>query len=121
MGDQMYQWAQGSFEAVTPEGRFHIDGFVYKGLGLERIADIDGDDWDITHIASGYRVGSIKGLDFNETMKLAAFVADLTDWTAFGAPDQTPDPLLLTKLLMVSDLMGGALIVTGLDDEQSVH
>lgn len=116
----MFQWAQGSFEAVTPEGRFHIHGLVYKGLGLERVADFDGDtfleDWDVTHIATGHRLGTITGLDQEEALKLAALIVDLTDWRV-GSEDEllAADPQLMIKLAMLFDLSGGAFIPRGID------
>lgn len=116
----MFQWAQGSFDAVTPEGRFHIDGLVYKGLGLERVADFDGDilfeDWDVTHIATGRRVGTIAGLNEEEALKLASVIAGLTDWRA-GSVEALldADPQLVIKLAMLSDLTGGEFILRGID------
>ena len=111
----MYQWKPGHFEAVTPEGRFGVDGLIYRGLGLEPIADDEGgvwyDDWDVIDIASGQRLGTIVGLDRDEALKLAAMVADLTDWTAFDGPTALdPSPALLSNLTMMSELSGGSLV-----------
>ena len=116
----MFQWAQGSFDTVTAEGRFRIDGLVYKGLGLERVADFDGDtffeDWDVTHIASGHRLGTIAGLDEEEALKLASLIADLADWRADGPEELLKaDPQLMIKLAMLSDLTGGTFIPRGID------
>lgn len=74
------------------------------------------DDWDLTHLANGYRIGTITGLDEGEAFKLATMVADLTDWNAIANPDQIAEiaPDLMARLLLLSDLAGGAFVVTGL-------
>ena len=116
----MHHWKQTKFEAATPEGRLGVRGLVYRGLGLECITDDAGgvwyDDWDITHVASGVRIGTIIGLDEEEAFKLATVIADVTDWTSgslLSCPDH--DNALATRLLMLSDLAGGAFVVAGLD------
>lgn len=116
----MHQWKPGHFEAAMPYGRIDIHGLVYRGLGLECVSDDGGgvwfDDWDLTHLASGYRIGTITGLDEGEAFKLATMVADLADWNAIAHPDQVAEiaPDLMARLLMLSDLAGGAFVVTGL-------
>jgi len=119
-GDQMHQWKQAQFEAATPEGRLGVRGLVYRGLGLECITDDAGgvwyDDWDVTHIASGTRIGTIIGLDEEEAFKLATVIADVTDWTSGRLLSGLGrDSELATRLLMLADLAGGAFVVAGLD------
>ena len=115
----MHQWKPGHFEAAMPYGRIGIDGLTYKGLGIECICDDGGgiwfDDWDVTHLASGRRIGTISGLDEAEAFKLATLIADLTDWGTLASPDNVADgaPDLLIRLLILSDLAGGAFVVTG--------
>ena len=116
----MHHWKQAQFEAATPEGRIGVRGLVYRGLGLECITDDAGgvwyDDWDVTHIASGYRIGTIIGLDEGEAFKLASVIADVTDWTSHTIQSGLGrDGALATRLLMLADLAGGAFVVTGLD------
>jgi hypothetical protein len=108
----VYQWKPGHFEAVTPEGRFGVDGLIYRGLGLEPITDDEGgvwyDDWDVIDIASGQCLGTIMGLDRDEALKLAAVVADLMDESGFDG--QYPSPAVLSNLTMLSDLSGGSFM-----------
>lgn len=112
----MYQWKPGHFEAVTPEGRFGVDGLIYRGLGVEPIADDEGgvwyDDWDVIDISSGQRLGTIVSLDRDEALKLAAMVADLTDWTEFDGPAalESASPAVLSNLAMLSELSGGSFV-----------
>lgn len=116
----MHQWKQAHFEAATSQGRFGVNGLVYRGLGLECVTDDSGgvwfDEWDVTHLASGCRIGTITGLDEAEAFKLATMLADLATWADFevptGACDVAPD--LLARLLVLSDLSGGSFVVTGL-------
>lgn len=80
------------------------------------MAAATGDDWDMTHLSSGRRIGTISGLDEAEAFKLATLIEDLTDWGALASPYNFADvgPDLLTRLLMLSDLAGGAFLVTGI-------
>ena len=116
----MHQWKPAHFEAAMPYGRIDIDGLTYRGLGLECVPDDGGgvwfDDWDLTHLASGRRIGTITGLDEGEAFKLATLIADLTDWRAIESPEQVAEmaPDLVVRLLVLSDLAGGAFVVTGL-------
>lgn len=81
----MYNWLKASFETSTPMGPLGVDGFIYRGLGIELVIDDaeDGwsEDWDVTHLASGRHLGTITGLDAAEAFKVAAMLADLADWT----------------------------------------
>jgi len=116
----MQQWKPGHFEVAMPYGRIDIDGLTYRGLGLECVPDDGGgvwfDDWDLTHLASGRRIGTITGLDEGEAFKLATLIADVTDWSAVVSPEQVAElaPDLMVRLLMLSDLAGGAFVITGL-------
>lgn len=113
MGAQMFNWKPGQFDVVSAQGHFGVVGFVFKGLGVEPIADDDCPDWsvewDITHLASGYRVGTIVGLDKSEVFKLAGAIADLADWSGFGGPDEVffMEPELHSKLSAISKKLGG--------------
>lgn len=94
-------------------------GLAYRGIGLEMVSDDQAgawfDDWDVTHIGSGRRIGTITGLDEAEALKLATVIAELTDWSVHDDPEniikEAPD--LMTKLLVLADLAGGSLIVRG--------
>jgi hypothetical protein len=116
--DQMHQWKLGHFEAAVPHGRVGVDGLVYRGLGLECVWDDCGgawyDSWDVTHIASGCRIGTISDLDEDEAFKLATMIADIADWTSVGGKAEAMDlaPELLAKLVVLSDLSGSSFAVT---------
>jgi hypothetical protein len=113
----MHQWKPGSYLTVNAEGGRYCSGLVYRGIGIEPVADDDSGawytDWDVTHLASGALIGSIVGLDEAEAFKLATMMADATDWAAIGDLDELAlgTPKLTSKLLRLADLFGGSLAV----------
>lgn len=95
-----------SRHAIWPHG---IDGRVYTGLCIECIADDGGgiwfDDWDVTHLASGLRIGTISGLDEARPTSWQPCFADLTEWNVIASPDQVSELAadLMNRLLILSD------------------
>jgi hypothetical protein len=116
----MHQWKPGSYPSISVEGLPQQSaGLVYRGIGIEPVADTDSGvwytDWEVTHLASGRLIGSIVGLDEAEALKLATMLADAADWTAIHDLDELARGTLelKSKLLLLSGLFNGSLAVCG--------
>jgi hypothetical protein len=75
---------------------------------------------DISSALSASRLACISAI--TSVAKLATVIADLTDWGALASPDSVADgaPDLLTRLLILSDMAGGAFLVTGIAKGRAV-
>ncbi len=111
----MDHWKETQYRTATRAGYLPVRGFVYRGIGIEPVADEDGGvwhtDWDVTHLTSGALIGTIVGLDQEEATKLATMLAEVADWDAVDDADEFSiiSPSLANHLSMLADLFGGAL------------
>lgn len=64
------------FHIATPEGPELVDGFVWKFVGIHSVAP---DQWSVTHIPSGHRVGAIQA-SFGTAKLLLVELASRADW-----------------------------------------
>jgi hypothetical protein len=109
----MFHWKETQYRTATPAGYLPVRGFVYRGIGIEPVADEDGGvwhtDWDVTHIASGSLIGTIVGLDQDEAIKFATMLAEVADWDTLAEANGLAIvlPSLGSHLSVLADLFGG--------------
>ena len=81
-------WRKAKFHIATLTGTGEIDGFVYRGLGLDKRGE-----WVLSHLNTGLKIARL-GNRKPQAMKAATEIAEAGDWE-FCGPDgiknQFPD------------------------------
>lgn len=77
------EWAPKPFDIVVGAGIQVVEGYVWRGLGLDEHAS---EIWTLTHLNSGHRIAILLG-DLERVQPVASKIAAAFDWTFVGLDD----------------------------------
>ena len=78
----MAEWTEGQYDIVFHDGFRTVTGLVSGPFGIRHDGERDPAGWVVTHIGTGYAVGSWQLFWHVESAKeFAARIEPLTDWS----------------------------------------
>ena len=82
----MSEWLEDAFDITTEDGKQSVTGFISRGVGLYCPDAMAPDDWIITHLASGMRIGRICA-ERDRLFVIATALATAVNWESFETAD----------------------------------
>jgi hypothetical protein len=79
-------WEPAKFSIFTDEGPEEVEGYAYRGVGLDRRKewrDTAGVAWCMTHLKTGFAIAALRD-DADDIFEIAARIAESDDWQAIG-------------------------------------
>lgn len=104
-------------EPVTFNGMRHE-----RGLGIVRRTDRGPDEWLMVHLATGFGVVALTGVNLLEAMVIATELAEAGDWTFQSLSGwQNQDPQLGSKVQNIVALYAPCVVVDVSEPEPISH